>query len=268
MRNSIAIFLLLVVASVSQASAEAARCPDGKAPRGDLGITSLSCHCSFKLEGRGTHDSKFYDEPEILSIAPGGPSSGRLFKGDRVVAIDGELITTSKGGKLWSNVQPGQQIHLRVRRDASVVTVELTAGAKCDEPEEQVAAPKLPARLEPRLHASDLGERLLPRGWLGFALACNCSVNTNSGAPEWTFVEPPTIHAVAPASPGARAGLRSGDTLLEIDGHELTSTAGGATFSRIVPGQSVRLTIERDGTQRTVNLVAGTRPTPSPSTGQ
>ncbi len=64
--------------------------------------------------------------------------------------------------------------------------------------------------------------------------------------------------AVQPGGPGDRAGLKAGDLVTEVDGHRVHS--GEELIVRIRahrPGDRLRLTVERAGTEHTVSLVLG-----------
>jgi len=100
-------------------------------------------------------------------------------------------------------------------------------------------------------------------GWLGIGVACShCSLTANDDgeARRWTFSEPPTVFTVDYDGPADRAGLRTGDTLVAIDGVPLTSSRGGTAFANIRPGQAVRLTYRRLSEEREVGLVAQSHP--------
>lgn len=259
----IALLLALAGTAGTALAQQAQNCPDGNPPQADLGIAGLRCHCSFKVEGKKARAWTFDDEPEIVAARSGSAADGRLMKGDRIVAIDDLLITTPEGGARWSSVQPGERIRLRVRRGGRVKTVELTVGARCNEDREQLAAAPVPEPLHKLPPVSELGRRLLPKGWLGLGLACKCAVNTSDDSPQWRFFEAPTITAVDPEGPAARAGLRAGDTLLRIDDLDLTTDAGGAAFSQIEPDQQIQITYRREGGQYSAQITATTRPTPA-----
>lgn len=70
-----------------------------------------------------------------------------------------------------------------------------------------------------------------------------------------------TIRAVSAGTPAARAGLEIGDTVLAVDGVEVTARR---TLSTLIAehrvGDRVRLDLDRDGDRRTVQLVVGRRP--------
>jgi len=100
-------------------------------------------------------------------------------------------------------------------------------------------------------------------GWLGIGVSCSrCSLTASDdgAARQWTFSEPPTVFTVDQDGPADRAGLRTGDTLVAIDGVPLTSSRGGAAFANIRPGQAVRLTYRRYAEEREVGLVAQAHP--------
>jgi len=257
----VAVTLSLPGLVAGQATSPNAARPDGATSKADLGIGSMRCRCSSQTRDDSTTWS-FLTEPEILAVRPDGPSAGKLAAGDRVVAIDGSLITTPEGGRRWSRLRPGDEIKLRVRRDGTTRTVsmvvgarsapnETTAGGDLDDLDLHLVLPKLP--------------RLLPTGWLGIGVSCDCTVDTSSGAPLWEFRSPPEIAGVASGSPADGAGLRTGDVLLRIDGRPLDTPAGGASFSAIQPDQRVRFDVRRDGAELTVGLVAVAREDTAPA---
>ena len=100
-------------------------------------------------------------------------------------------------------------------------------------------------------------------GWLGIGIACSrCTLNTSDDLEprQWTFSEPPEVFSVDHNGPADRAGLRTGDTLVAIDGAAFTSAQGGTAFATIRPGQNLRLTYRRNGAERTARLVAQAHP--------
>jgi len=111
-------------------------------------------------------------------------------------------------------------------------------------------------------------------GWLGMGISCSqCSFEgpgwafarrsqayVTSGERRWTFSQPPLVYSVENDGPADRAGLRSGDTLISVDGYPLTSVEGGRRFANIQPGQAVSLKYGRDGKETEVRVTAGKRP--------
>lgn len=225
-------------------------CPSGAAPRATLGITGLRCHCSFTTNaGSDVEQWSFRTEPVIIGVEESGVADGILREGDRIAAVDGELITTTAGGLRWGRIRPGETVALTIRRGTAALDVDVRAGAQC-------AGDAAKPRPSARSSEPNPPRRLLPSGWMGFGLACDCSVHAGGDFPRWTFRSPPRVSAVLPGGPAQRAGLRSGDRLLRIDGLPLDSPEGGLAFSRIAPGATVRYLVERDGRRLTIELLA------------
>lgn len=109
----------------------------------------------------------------------------------------------------------------------------------------------------------DLGalQEASPAGSFGMGISFGGSIKRQDDGPaQWRFDDPPAVTTVEFGSPAARAGIRTGDVLTEIDGVALDSREGGERFSRIEPGQSVEFTVERDDSERTVTMTAVERP--------
>ncbi|HKG56593.1 MAG TPA: PDZ domain-containing protein, partial [Candidatus Limnocylindrales bacterium] len=67
--------------------------------------------------------------------------------------------------------------------------------------------------------------------------------------------------AVSPDSPAAKAGIREGDIIVSLQGQTIdTEHPLDAVLSQFAPGQTVTLTILRDGKQQDVRVTLGTRP--------
>jgi hypothetical protein len=109
----------------------------------------------------------------------------------------------------------------------------------------------------------DVEPGAMPRGWLGVGFTCrDCGGEApdSSKTPVWSFGTLPTIYFVDPDGPAAKAGLRRGDVLTQIDGLSMLSDQGGKRFGSMQPGQSVNWTLLRDGSPRTLTVVAAVRP--------
>jgi len=65
---------------------------------------------------------------------------------------------------------------------------------------------------------------------------------------------PPRIGAVEAGAPAARAGLRSGDLVLEAGGRPVEDWAAWVQFVRERPGESFSVLVERDGARRSLTL--------------
>jgi regulator of sigma E protease len=76
----------------------------------------------------------------------------------------------------------------------------------------------------------------------------------------WEFDEPPEVTSVARRRPAAGAGLEAGDRITAVDGSQVTGEEGARLLTQVEAGQTLRLTIERDGRERTVEITAEKRP--------
>jgi S1-C subfamily serine protease len=266
---------------------------------GHLGISGLDCvgECSVTLTSQGSEDRwVFSTEPRIFGVEEGGPSDGIFRPGDYLVALDGVLITTRRGGQRYANLTPGEVVTVRFRRDGEVHEAAIRVGGRCrPNPPQPVRAtgrvtpppPPRPDQAEPPRgiataprvrvvpdaaptvpsvegaiagYYSDLSLMdTKPTGRLGIGFSCQeCGTDTSEDTGEsiWFFSGPLEVTQVNSGGPAERAGIRMGDLIKAIDGHDITSQRGGVAFSRLTPGQAVEVTlIRRNGREETVELV-------------
>jgi Do/DeqQ family serine protease len=92
------------------------------------------------------------------------------------------------------------------------------------------------------------------RPWLGASgQAVTSEIAAGLGLPRPVGV---LVKEVAPASPAAEAGLRSGDVILEVDGHEVEDPEGlRFRVATLAPNASAQLTLWRTGQRRIVTAV-------------
>ena len=71
---------------------------------------------------------------------------------------------------------------------------------------------------------------------------------------------------IVAGSPAAKAGLRSGDVVTAINGSRIHSTNGFiATVGNYKPGQTVTMTVRRNGTNHQIHVTLGDRPATAPT---
>jgi membrane-associated protease RseP (regulator of RpoE activity) len=142
--------LSLSILGGSPGAAQDSACPGGRLV-GELGITGLvGAARTFTEEW----EPRFRTEPKIRGVVKDGPADGELQKGDVLVAIDGQLITTEQGGHHLANLNPGERVTLRVRRDGEQRDVQVTAAAKCEQRPTGPLAPRPQPRLAPSAAAN------------------------------------------------------------------------------------------------------------------
>jgi serine protease Do len=73
------------------------------------------------------------------------------------------------------------------------------------------------------------------------------------------------VTSVANDGPAAKAGLKAGDVLVQLDGHAISSTEGlMKTVGGIEPGATVKVTVLRQGKELELNLISGGATKPAP----
>ena len=216
MKNAIIVAgaLLLAIAGQLQAqvgvSAGGDVCPDGRAPRGAIGVSSFECSNCRMTTSDGERVWNFSSEPIVRTVTPGSPVYGKVHEGDAIVAVDGHMITTGEGGRRLGNMVPGQAVSMVVRtgnREKTIVVIPEAecsrSGAHADAPA-VAASPAVPgaptadvavsvgvavgvprAAVAPRADAAPATGlavvagpvprptyTLLPSGWFGFGIQC------------------------------------------------------------------------------------------------
>jgi membrane-associated protease RseP (regulator of RpoE activity) len=254
--------------------------------------------CSVTMSRAGKEESwVFSTEPRIFSIEPGGAASGILRTGDYLVAIDGLLITTREGGRRYANLVPGEVVTVRYRREGSVQEAGIRVGSRCTMPPQPAlsagrvtppsppesvrgvarvgiaTAPRvrvLPSPVEPDSVLPVVPPGILstgflldptPRGRLGIGLQCErcgTEIDDETGQSVWFFSGPIEVTGVDPEGAADRAGIQMGDLITAIDGHDISTEAGGLAFSNLTPDEPIRVTVvRRNGRTEDVTVVPG-----------
>ena len=257
MRSKIALQILLpgVLAGILASGATGQSCLDS-ARVGYLGINGLECsNCEF-----GGGYARFSTEPRITTIASGSPAAGVLRPGDRLVSVNGSLITSPEGGRKYVTLRPHQDVTLIVRRNGQLVTPTFrNIPGRC--PATPRATPLVPA---PAQMPSTTGVPMSPvrTANFGFGLACtDCALfrpnpRDWSTPARWEFRSPPEVYSVEAGGPAWRAGMRRGDRVTHIDGIAITDDDAGRRFGAVKPGQPVRFTYRRGNQVRNATIRA------------
>ena len=178
----------------------------------------------------------------VATVVPGSPAErGGLDAGDVITALDGTSVASAAELRAAvERVAPGTTYALTIRRAGAVETVAIM----------REAAPSgAPWRSE-LLRSLALGMMLADRPGgpdLPPSLLGELVEETPDGL---------RVFAVIPGSPADRAGLRPGDLLVAIDGHELSTLDDmrRATPSLLRASRGIEVTLERDGERVTLRV--------------
>jgi len=95
---------------------------------GYLGIENLRCNCTFRSEpDENGRLFIFRSEPIVTGIVFGSPASGLLMRGDTIAQINGVSIVSVEGARRFTNIRPGDDVNLLVRRRGNILRISLRA---------------------------------------------------------------------------------------------------------------------------------------------
>src|SRR5262249_38766346 len=151
-------------------------------------------------------------DPVVAMVTrDGAAAEAGIEPGDRLIAVDGNKVTTFDEVQRYVGLRPGRTIVLTVDRD----------GQNRD------------FRIVPKLvEDTDQFGNKMEMGRIGIALV------------------DPVVTAVEPAGPAAKAGVQAGDRLIAVDGNNAATYYDIGRYIAERPGKSVVLTIQRNGAIR------------------
>ncbi|MFW5708991.1 MAG: PDZ domain-containing protein [Chloroflexota bacterium] len=172
-----------------------------------------------------------------IRVQPGTPADeGGLLSGDVITAIDGEAVDAEALADTIAQYSPGDTITITVERDGETQNIAVTLGER-------------PAVLDmrPGRGAGPLSFDFDERPVLGVQID-----ETEDGI---------TVVEVSPGSPGAEAGLQTGDIILSVDDEPIESAEQLVdTIRAMAPGEVVTVTVEREGEPLTLSVTLGRGP--------
>ena len=177
----------------------------------------------------------------ISSVRPGTAAEGAgLRVGDLILEANGKKSLTDQSFvDLIGELAPGSILRMQVEREGWMKTIEAELGSREESP--SVPAGRAEEKPEPK------PDEKRP-AWLGVRLEPN---DEGSGL---------VVLAVLPDGPAEKAGLKDGDVILRMAGHEIT---GFDTLGEILEGHSagdvVGLVILRNGNRKETELTLGAR---------
>jgi hypothetical protein len=121
----------------------------------------------------------------------------------------------------------------------------------------RAAPPRVAAR--PESHPESR-PRAGARGYLGLRLSEWSEVRWVDDGPVVRYCAYPLVISVEPASPAERAGLGAGDTVVAYGTRDLVRDGPIALDRLLVPGETLRMRVRRDGRTLTRAVIVGERP--------
>lgn len=199
----------------------------------------------------------------VQQVYDGSPAeSAGLKDGDVIVSVDGKSTSdVSTLTKIIRERKPGDKIAIRIVRDGHEQSLNATLG-KREARRMIVRVPdsgEIQATIENALGGVTAFDWSASRVWMGVSMTeLTPELRRHFGAPEDNGT---LVAEVRPGSPAEKAGVKVGDILTEVDGEKV-----GQSFdvSRAIrernPGDTVNVSLVRDGQTRTVNLTLAERP--------
>jgi S1-C subfamily serine protease len=135
----------LLAGAAQHAYAQKAACSENRPQSGTIGITRLECigrSCTVsERDESGVYFHSFAVEPRVSALDRSVPPARSLQVGDVILAIDDIPITTRDGGRRLANLNAGEAIRLRVRREETELELALTSVLGCNTPGLNVRIP-------------------------------------------------------------------------------------------------------------------------------
>jgi serine protease Do len=213
----------------------------GRVVRGWLGVSiqELTPQLAQKFGLRGPSGALVSD------VVPGGPAQrAGLQRGDVIVALAGREVREPSALKLMvARLAPGSRVELEFMRQGRARRVEVQVGQYPEGPEQASRALH-----RPRTQGT--------RPFSGLAVAeLSREVARQLGLKDAQGV---LITQVAPASPAARAGLRRGDVIEEMESQRVRTLGDFDRLSRRLSGErTVLLLVNRRGKRFYATLQGG-----------
>jgi serine protease Do len=178
--------------------------------------------------------------------------------GDVITAIDGEIVKDMDDliAYLSTNVAVGQKVVLTLMRDGKMVEVKVTLEAR---PAERASIVAPPSEASGRAWLGIIGLPLTPEIAEEMALSAEQEgVLIVEVQPESPAEQAGLIGSETPVTINGEELLVGGDVIVRADGNDVASVQDLAAYLQEVgAGEQVSLTILRDGTLITVDVILG-----------
>ncbi|MBV9082512.1 MAG: PDZ domain-containing protein [Acidobacteriaceae bacterium] len=206
---------------------------------------------NLKLDSeRGVHVN------EVLNGSPAEKAG--IKPGDVLLSYNGETILGAEQFvRLVRETPPGRKVKIQYWRDGKTETATVATGTP---PEPRLELPPTFRSFDPHAFRNffmptDIPTPLLV--WKNSALGIECEPVDSQLAQYFGVKRGVLIRAVEKNSPGDKAGIRSGDVVTAIDGHEVSNPRDitASVRNQAAPGKPVQVSVVRDHKSLVVSVV-------------
>lgn len=230
----------------------------------ELGVTGLTVGTSGKEDG------------VITRIDPGSPAAqAGMVVGDSITAINNKPVKPTPGIIATQHTfgQRGDELNMKVRRSGADLDIKLVRA-----PQKAPAGPKSPSMfvsVKPLINwrgqfapcmgagpASMVAITYCDQHFKPFGFIKVGNYSTTGFQLDLDRADKAIVTSVEPGSPAAKADLRVGDEIIEVEGKSLTASSGEATNERLFGkiGDQFHVTVHSGQADKTVVLTLAAKP--------
>lgn len=196
--------------------------------------------------------------PEVLGVqvtlvSPGSPAEVAGIKaGDVITEYNGQKVTSEEQFVgLVRDTPAGRLVPLQIFRNGRVQVLNARIGAISAT--DRILVPRDPSLTQPGLPIpTDVPRSLMT--WRSPLMGIDAEPLFGQLASYFGVTEGVLVRAVAPGSPGGRAGLKAGDVITQVGKMPVATPADITARLRMVNTSSVRLTIVRERSEIALTL--------------
>jgi putative serine protease PepD len=241
----------------------------GRDPRRDLAVIKVDGLPSLPVIPTGQSSTVVVGQPVVVLGAPLGLSdtvtSGIISALNRTVTVpsdNGQTALLVSAIQTDAAINPGNSGGAMVNCSGKLIGVP-SAGATAPTEGGGTSSGSIGLGFAiPSDQALTVANEIIDHGTVSHAyfgiqaLAIPATAAERAGVSQGLFVQ-----AVVPGGPSDDAGLQAGDIITEIDGQPATSTdqLSAITLTKS-PGDTVKVTYERDGQEHSTTITLGTQP--------
>jgi putative serine protease PepD len=233
----------------------------GRDPRSDLAVLKVTADGDLPTVGWGDSSGLRVGEPVVALGAPLGLSGSvtagivsALGRSIPVPADDGETALLADSIQTDASINPGNSGGALVNCDGALIGINTAIATVPNASGESGGGSVGIGFAIPSLFAKSIAEQIIETGKATYPYFSVSVAPVSEGSGLY-------VAAVVPNGPAAKAGIKAGDVITEVDGAPATSIDA---LTRVVmtkkAGQSVSVTFTRGGSTNTASITLATPP--------